>query len=304
VDQNPRKALFVGRPSIDFTTIVDRMPVGDEKTVAKRHAVSFGGNATTAAFCCAKLGNKPDLMGAIAEDWLGRMFRDMANDYGIRLHERRTRETAFSQIMPKDGLRAIVRCRDEEDDAEYPILDAHEFYTLHLDGHQPDAAIYYAKAFRENGRLTSLDGGSMRSNTTELLDFIDVGVVSERLCEQMRLEIGGMLEMLRSKGCRVGAVTLGEKGLYWFDGRSDIRHMPAIPVPDERVIDTNGAGDIFHGAYIYSYLRRPHQSWGDNFDFARHAAALSVQHLGNEASLPKRANIEAAMRARPIAVGE
>lgn len=304
MNQNNRKALFIGRPSIDFTTIVDEMPVGDEKTVAKRHAVSFGGNATTAAFCCAHLGNKPDLLGAIAEDWLGRMFRDMANNYGVRLHERRTRETAFSQIMPKSGKRAIIRCRDEEDDPEFPILDVREFFAVHLDGHQPDAAIYHAKAARECKLLTSLDGGSIRSNTPELLESIDVAVVSERLCEQMHLSFDQMLAMLRSKKCKVGAITLGEKGLYWYEGKSDVRHMPAIYVPEDRVIDTNGAGDIFHGAYMFSYLRQPDQSWGDIFDFSRRAAALSVQHLGNEASLPTLANIEAAMLSRPVAVGD
>ena len=67
------KALFIGQSYIDLTFIVDEIPTGDDKTVAREYAVSFGGNAVTAAFCCAKLGIPPDLITSTADDWLGRM---------------------------------------------------------------------------------------------------------------------------------------------------------------------------------------------------------------------------------------
>lgn len=44
------------------------MPTGDEKHVASNYAVSFGGNAVTAAFCCAKLGIQPELLATVADD--------------------------------------------------------------------------------------------------------------------------------------------------------------------------------------------------------------------------------------------
>ena len=74
------QALFIGQTYIDVTFLTDHMPDGDEKSVASEYAVSFGGNAVTAAFCCAKLGIKPDLIATVADDWLGRMFLDMARE--------------------------------------------------------------------------------------------------------------------------------------------------------------------------------------------------------------------------------
>jgi len=65
-----------------------------------------------------------------------------------------------------------------------------------------------------------------------------------------------------------------------------------MPIPRERVIDTNGAGDVFHGAYVYSYLANPEKSWHDHFDFARAASTYKIQRLGNEAGLPTLADIE------------
>ncbi len=285
------QALFIGQAYIDITFLADVLPTGDEKTVARDYAVSFGGNAVTAAFCCAKLGLAPDLLASVADDWLGRMFIDMAAKYGIPLHHRKVAGSSLSFVMPKAGQRAIVRCRDDRYTHPFPPLNLTGCRVLHVDGHQADAAIHYAKACREAGILTSLDGGGLRANTHDVLGFIDVAVVAERLCEQMRMTPGEMLEYLRARGCQIGGVTMGPRGLLYYEGTGPYRTLPALDVPAERILDTNGAGDIFHGAYVHSLLTNPDHSWDEHFRFARAAAAHSIQHLGNEASLPTLAQI-------------
>jgi sugar/nucleoside kinase (ribokinase family) len=285
------QALFIGQTYIDVTFLTDRMPTGDEKHVASAYAISFGGNAVTAAFCCAKLGIQPDLLSTVADDWLGRMFVDMATKYGISLHARKVNTSSLSFIMPKDGKRAIVRCRDADYLRDFPVIQLEGCRALHVDGHQPDAAIHYAKLCRETGILTSLDGGGLRSNTHELLGFIDVAIVAERLCEQMSHEPKAMLDYLKSRGCRIGGVTLGERGLVWYDDTGAVRTLPALALPQNRVLDSSGAGDVFHGAYIYSYLTHPAKRWEEHFKFARAASAHKIQHLGNEAGLPTLADI-------------
>jgi sugar/nucleoside kinase (ribokinase family) len=286
------QALFIGHTYIDVTFITPHIPVGDEKILADDYAVSFGGNAVTAAFCCAKLGIAPDLLTTMGDDWLSRMFHDMAAKYLIPLHARKVRGASLSFIMPNGGKRAIVRCRDDAHLHPFPSLNLGRCRALHLDGHQPDAALHYARVCREAGILTSLDGGGVRENTDELLAFIDVAAVSERMCEQMQLTPGEMLDYLKSRGCRIGAVTLGERGSLWYDETGEVSAMPALCVPEERVVDTNGAGDIFHGSYVYSYLARPYAPWSEHFRFARAASAHSVQHLGIEASLPSVGDID------------
>ena len=289
----PMQALFIGQSYIDVTFITDRMPTGDEKDVASAYAVSFGGNAVTAAFCSAKLGIVPDLMATVADDWLGRMFQDMCVRYGISLHGRKVSTSSLSFIMPKDGKRAIVRCRDDACIHPFPTLNLGECRALHLDGHQSDAAFHYAKVCREAGILTSLDGGGLRSNTHDLLGLIDVAFVAERLAEQMNLSPEGMLDYLKSRGCLIGGITMGERGVLWYDESGTVQLLPALPVPSGRVIDTSGAGDVFHGAYMYSWLADPSKSWREHLSFARAASAFKVQHLGNEAGLPTLADIEA-----------
>jgi sugar/nucleoside kinase (ribokinase family) len=290
------KALFIGQTYIDVTFIADRIPTGDEKAVAHDYAISFGGNAVTAAFCCARLGVPPDLLTSLADDWLGRMFLDMAAKYQVSVHARKVRRSSLSFVMPKNGKRAILRLRDDDYLHPFPPLNLGGCRALHLDGHQTDAALYYAKTCREMGIFTSLDGGGMRSNTMELLPFIDAAVVSERFCEQLKSSPEQVLDLLKQKGCPIGAVTLGERGLLWYDEKGTVTNMPALAVPREKIVDTNGAGDVFHGAYVYSRISWPEATWDAHFRFARAASAHAICYLGNEARLPLVSDVEEATK--------
>jgi sugar/nucleoside kinase (ribokinase family) len=295
-DRGLMQALFIGHTYIDVTFLTDRLPIGDEKHVASAYAISFGGNAVTAAFCCAKLSIVPNLLTTVADDWLGRMFLEMATKYAITVHPRNVGASSLSFIMPKDGMRAIVRCRDDGYLNSFPRLDLTGCRALHIDGHQADAAIHYAKLCRSAKILTSLDGGGLRSNTHELLAFIDVAIVAERLCEQMEVSPAEMLDYLKARGCRIGGVTMGERGLIWYDESGTVRSLPALTVPADKIVDTSGAGDVFHGAYLYSYLADPTGTWEGHFRFARAAATHKIQHLGNEAGLPSLEDIDGIRR--------
>jgi sulfofructose kinase len=211
--------------------------------------------------------------------------------YKIPIHARKVARSSLSFIMPHDRQRAIVRCRDDHYLHPFPVLNLDGCRALHIDGHQSDASLYYAKACRERGIMTSLDGGGVRSNTMEVLDYIDVAIVSERFCDQLGMSNEQVLKLLRDKGAKVGGITQGERGMIRFDDAGPARQLKALHVPDERVIDTNGAGDLFHGAYVYSYLKNPSAKWETHFRFARAASAYGVQHLGNEARLPVPADV-------------
>jgi sugar/nucleoside kinase (ribokinase family) len=295
-------ALFIGQTYIDVTFLTDHIPSGDDKTVAQDYAVSFGGNAVTAAFCCAKLGVVPDLLTSLADDWLGRMFLDMAAKYAIPVHGRKVKESSLSFVIPNNGKRAIIRCRDDDYLHPFPTLRLDGCRALHLDGHMGDAAIHYAKTCREMGALVSLDGGGVRSNTMELLEHIDVAICGERLAEQLNLDDKGLIDLLKAKGVKIGGVTRGERGMLWYDESGNVRVQPPLSVPSSAIIDTNGAGDVFHGAYMYSYLARPALPWESHFEFARAASTHKIQKLGNEAGLPSMTDITTVMQSfRPAA---
>lgn len=288
------QALFIGQTYIDVTFLADHIPTGDEKAVAKDYAISFGGNAVTAAFCCAKLGIPPDLLTSLADDWLGRMFLDMAAKYQVSIHPRKVARSSLSFVMPRANKRAILRMRDADYLHPFPPLNLSDCRALHLDGHQVDAALNFARKCREAGILTSLDGGAVRDKTMELLELIDVAVVSERFCEQLELSPTAALDFLKSKGCKIGGVTMGERGMVWYDEKGVVQTLASLDVPENAIVDTNGAGDVFHGAYVYAYLSGQGANWEERFHFARAASAHAIQHLGNEAKIPTVEDVKAA----------
>ena len=284
-------ALFVGHSYIDMTMLTDVMPSGDDKEVAKDFAVSFGGNAVTAAFACAKLGIPTDLLTTISDDWLGQMFMMMAQRYNISVYPRKVARCSLSFVLPKGGKRAILRARDNHYLRPFMKLDVSCYSALHLDGHQPDAALHYAKVCRKLGILTSLDGGNLRPNLEEVIGYMDVAVVAEALCAQMNMSPEEMIAYLKRRGVKIAGVTMGERGFLWYDEEGKVQLLPALTVPSEKVIDTSGAGDIFHGTYVYSYLAYPEARWEEHFLRARAASANAVQRLGNESKLPTEADI-------------
>ena len=282
-----KKALFIGLTYIDVTIPTDTIPQGDDKAIAETYEAGIGGNATIAAITNTKLGQKTDLITPLADDFLGQMVATKYEAYGIKLHTRKVEKTSLSLVLPNNHKRAILRCRNVNYLEPFPEIPLDEVGILHVDGHQPDAALHYAKACREKGITTSFDGGGIKDGVLELLNYIDIGVLSVRFCEQLEKTPEETLKWLWEEyKTPVAAVTLGGDGLiYALDG-GETQHIPAIKIDDDEIKDTTGAGDIFHGAYVASYMANAELDWAEHFRFARAASSLSIQCLGTEASIP------------------
>ena len=293
------EALFIGQTYIDVTFLTDRIPTGDEKVVARDYAVSFGGNAVSAAFCCAKLGIVPDLMTSLADDWLAPH---------VPRHGGEVRN--FGSRPEGEGVLALLRDAEPRHARDHPLPrrplsppgSAARHHRL------PRAASRRASGRRGDPLRETLprDAASSPRSTAagcaptrwSCLDIIDVAICSERLCEQLKLSPQGAMraaarQRLPHRRRHVGRHA-ASSGTTSAATSGTCRRLRCR---SDEVIDTNGAGDIFHGAYMYSYLTAPKKPWEAHFRFARAASAHSVRFLGIEHSLPTRADVVAAERA-------
>jgi sugar/nucleoside kinase (ribokinase family) len=93
-------------------------------------------------------------------------------------------------------------------------------------------------------------------------------------------------ELQRRYGCRLTAATLGPGGALAWDGSRYV-HSAAYRVP---VVDTTGAGDIFHAGFIYGLL----QGWTleHQLDFSCAAAAMNCMSAGARGGIEPVAAIE------------
>ena len=130
----------------------------------------------------------------------------------------------------------------------------------------------------------------------ELLENVDYLIVSRdfpsRLMREPDLE-EALLQMQRRYGCLLAAATLGEEGVLAWNGKQ-FHHTPAYCVP---VVDTTGAGDIFHAGFIYGLL----QDWPlkRQLDFACAAAALNCTAVGARGGIQSVETIENLMATGP-----
>ncbi len=155
---------------------------------------------------------------------------------------------------------------------------------LHLDGWNIAAAITAARVAREAGVLVSFDGsaGEAWREVGALLPLVDVLVVAREFarCFTGEDEPAAAGPALLSTGAREVVITDGANGCWYWDAAGSLR-QPAYEVS---VVDTTGAGDVFHGAYVYGLL----QGWepARRLRFASATAALKCTQPGGRLGIP------------------
>jgi sugar/nucleoside kinase (ribokinase family) len=129
-----------------------------------------------------------------------------------------------------------------------------------------------------------------------LIEKIDYLVVSRdfpgRLTGESNLKTA-LREIQTRYGCVLTAATLGPDGVLAWDGER-FHYAPAYRVS---VVDTTGAGDIFHAGFLFGLM----QGWDleRQLDFSCAAAALNCMHEGARGGIRSVEAIEALMAMTP-----
>ncbi len=286
----------LGYCSLDYLGIVPGRPEFDADTVSlSDFAKSGGGPVSTALVALARLGARTGYMGVLGKDEGGAFLKGEFEREGVDLSRLRVQAGARSQICivlveAGTGRRSILcyRAKGELvlDEADRTYISSARY--LHLDGHHMDAAITAARWARADGVKVSFDANRPRPRLDELLPLVDVLIASERFPpaytgqgDQVRAG-RSLLEM----GPEIVVITLGAEGCLclWED---QVIHVPGFRVD---VVDTTGAGDAFHGAFLYGLL----QGWEleRTAVFANAVAAINCTRLSGRAGLPSLSEVE------------
>ena len=140
------------------------------------------------------------------------------------------------------------------------------------------------------GLTVVLDAGTMREGSLELASLVDVLIASARFAEPLVGSGAGpekALEALCRLGPRTVVITLGAEGSLGWDGENTVLQK-AVPV---RAVDTTGAGDVYHGAYIYGLIH----DWPmkECMRFASVVAAMKCREAGAQKGIPTLSQVKA-----------
>ncbi len=292
----------VGLNATDTLITLPSFPARGSKMEYRDSCILPGGQAATTVFACQSWGLSTRYVGKIGEDSAAELHRDAFARAGVdaRLITVPNALSPQSLILVDGGGERTVLCRRDERLILQPedldrawIVNAK---ALHVDGYDTAAATIAAGWARAAGVPVIADLDEPYPGVEALIENVDYLIVSRdfpgRLMNETTLELA-LRRMKTRFGCRLTAATLGQDGVLAWDGKK-FHHNPAYCVP---VVDTTGAGDIFHAGFIYGLL----QEWplDRQLDFACAAAALNCTGSGARGGIESVKAIEKTMQTAP-----
>lgn len=280
----------LGYTALDYLGIVPHLPEENRKLELLEFTVQGGGPTATALVTARRLGLTASYIGKVGDDDFGRCMMEELEDEGVDtsfviVEAGASSQFAFIMVDEHTAARTILwtrgsvsRIRPDE-----VVLDAiGSARALLVDDLEPAAALAAVREANDHAVPVVIDAGSLREGVEEILPYCDYIVASEVFAEQLS---GGndylrSLEALLAFGPRAAVVTLGEKGCV---GLSEEGLIEAEGFEIEAV-DTTGAGDVFHGAFLFAVL----QGWDlyRSCVFSNAVAALKCRALGGREGIP------------------
>ena len=295
-----KKIIGIGANVLDTIIEMDSYPNEDIKKKAERVFVSGGGPVSNALVCISKLGIETEYIGLLSNDNNGHFLVDEFKKYGVKTNnikyvDNTTAFTSFIVLAKDKGTRTCIFDKGNVPDNP-KLLDLSEVSKadiLHLDGNYLNIALEAAKIAKQNNVLVSLDAGSKYPNIELLLPYVDILIPSEDFARKItgENEIDKAILVLKKKyNPKVLVVTEGAKGGS-FAVNNEIKHYKAFKV---NCVDSNGAGDTFHGAFLVAYLEG--KSIEKCVVFASATSAIKCQKAGVRTALPNKQEVEAFLK--------
>lgn len=295
-NDTPARVLAAGIITVDQIFSVDELPTGGGKFSASSVAQVGGGVAANAAVTVARLGGRCALVGCVGtdrvgDDAIGELAADGVDVSGVRRVQGAS--TPISAVMvDRQGERMVVNHVPPTLFADaHPVgcdeVDATD--AVVVDCRWPAAAIATLETARRVGVPGVVDVDRPLTDDAEpILQLASHLVFSEdALCATARIEeVVLALRTMRSRTSAWVAVTRGADGVDWLDSEG-LRHRPAFQLD---VVDTLGAGDVFHGAFTLALAEGRTEE--DAIRFASAAAGLKCTRAGGRAGIPDRHEVE------------
>ncbi|MEG9435986.1 carbohydrate kinase family protein [Edaphobacter sp. HDX4] len=292
----------VGLNATDTVIPLSSYPSPGSKIEFREKTILPGGQVATTVIACQQWGLQTRYVGKLGDDSAAQLHRDEFARAGVETHLFTANDCPSQEsliLVDRDGERTVLTRRDEalslhpEDLEKEWIVSAG---ALHVDGYDTAAATLAAQWARSAGVPVIADLDEIYPGVEQLIENIDYLIVSRdfpsRLTGKPTLE-GALQAMHARYGCRLAAATLGPDGVLAFDGK-EFHHAAAYCVS---VVDTTGAGDIFHAGFIFGLL----QGWAldRQLDFACAAAALNCTASGARGGIGTKEAIMAVIDTTP-----
>ncbi|MCL2461492.1 MAG: carbohydrate kinase family protein [Defluviitaleaceae bacterium] len=295
--------IGIDAPCVDLNLNIARFPVPGAGEGVRRLSWQGGGKIATGLAACARLGAKCAMMGRVGGDMFGNFIIKDLQLHGV--------DTSGMKVSHGDSSSLSVVLSDLQTASRTFLFTPGDAPRLAFEEIDPDllrSAAYFFICYadeaieravdtaRAAGVSIFIDADVYSEDIAALIPKIDVFVGSEAFYGKMYGNKRGEddceanCRAVMDKGPRIVIFTFGENGCAGVSGDGFFR-LPAFPV---EAVDTVGAGDVFHGAFLAGLLRG--MSAKEAARFASAAAAIKCTRIGGRAGIPDIKTLERFLR--------
>ena len=298
-DEKEFDAAGFGVNAVDHLIVAPDYPDAGSSTRLVEHRKGAGGQTASAIAALQRLGMRTTYAGRFGSDPEGCFGLQSLKDEGVDVEFAEVIEGARTQIgyiiiEARRGERTVIWDRDARlaytaEDA--PLAFAGLARVVHIDSHDPHACVAMARTARSAGTIVSADIDNVYEGVHDLLPLIDVLISSKefpRLLTGVEDAHAALAETKARYGCPLIGLTKGGRGASVLC-EGEFLETPAFQVPGG-CVDTTGAGDAFHGGFLYGMLRG--ETVESSLRTGCAVAALGCRAIGARAGLPSRSELD------------
>lgn len=285
----PFDVVGIGYCAVDYLGIVPKYPALDEKVLMTEFTRQGGGLIATAMATVGRLGGRASYIGKVGGDDFGRftiaeLEKESLDTSRVVVDPNGASQFAFIAVDQETGKRTIFWTQsgvmlEPEEISREDILAGK---VLQVDSHYPHAALQAVTWANEAGIPVVMDAGTLREGAVEIAERTNALITSTLYARQFtgQDDPEKAAVMMFDERKIISAVTLGDKGCVYVTKEGTF-HQPAFGVD---VVDTTGAGDVFHGAFSFGLAK----GWPipQIMEFASAVAAIKCTKLGGRTGIP------------------
>ena len=286
----------VGSIFLDHIIKINSFPKKPIKLLAEGIEKRLGGSAAVSSFTIKKLGVDSSFIGRLGDDDVSKYLKGELSTFKIKLKDIITIRGAKSSqsyvFEDKQGERLLAAFNEKKllNNKKLPKISFTKNITFMCDLRWIEATLYVAKNCKKNNliQVVDLDNYKLNIKVKQIVDLSSYPIFSETgAFEYTKIKsIIGSLKKMYSMKKKFYAITAGKKGVYWIENGNIFNCKP----PKIKVVETNCAGDVFHGAFA-AFI---HQKYpvSDSMKLATATASLKCTQKGGIYSIPSYSSVK------------
>ena len=282
----------------DISFSGSKIPAVGETILGNKYNVGPGGKGCNQAVAIARLGAKVNFISKIGKDSYGELALETLKKNNINTKsviQDKKLQTGVAGILVdknsgKNAINVIVGApstlKINEINKHINIIKSSKIFLTQLEVPK-DVTLHCLKTAKENRCLTILNPAPASEITKEFYSNIDYFTPNETEAEfytgikiTNEKEAKQAANKLINLGIKKIIITLGEKGLFYSDGKEEVY----LKASYAKAIDTTGAGDAFNGGLAFGLLKE--KPIKECLEFANKVAGLSTTKLGAGDAMP------------------